>query len=595
MLVIVIVRVIGIGIGVGIGIGCGGGDRGVGEIEAERVMAHAERLVAIGPRPVDSPASAEAAAYIEGELEGMGLAVERQAVGRVELPAVRVAGRVMMPDRVREVWQDENVIVRFKGAAPGKSIVFMAHVDSVPGSPGALDNAASVGVLLELCRALAARPPARPVVVAFTAAEEIGLVGAAVLARREAADVGLAVSLDLVGAAATVMNGLGPLMGRGWIEWLHAAADDAGVHVPPPRPHRVASRLAPEMERSDHGPFVRAGVPAVHLYGRGAARIYRPYHSPWDTTRWIDRGAIDEASRFVVAIARATRPLPAAGGDPGMVIAAGTWWTVVPRWIAVAAELALGLAAVAALLGLAVRRRRGGPPAVGSIGLLWLVPAVALAWGASVVVDALLVRTQHPTPWIHAPGAGVALALAVAALVAVLVWLTPLGARRLAGRGRFAAAGAVPLLLAGAAFLAAGAHELAWAPLLAALLLAVSGLAGGWLAALAFATSLVAVLPAVTPGFVQELAFHQILAPGSSLPLYLAVVLLPHSIAGVPLLARLLPRPASPRRRAVAAAVVLAAAVAAAAILATTPRRLPCDAASFRRHGIACELMPAGD
>jgi hypothetical protein len=578
--------------------GCGGGaERGPPEVDVERVVAHAEQLAtAVGPRPFDSRESALAAAYIEDELRAMGLSPERIVLGAVDLPPVRVAGRTTVPARIAEVDRDADIVVRLAGAAPGPALVLMAHYDTVPGSPGALDNAASVGLLLELTRALIARPPARPVVVAFTAAEEIGLVGAVVLARDMVAPVGLAVSLDLVGADQTVMNGLGPLMGRPWLVWLHAAADDAGVAVPPPRPHRVVSRLAPEMERSDHGPFARAGVPALHLYGRGASRIFRPYHSPWDTTRWIDRAVLDTAARFVAAVARRPGPLPRSGGDPGLVVAFGDHWTVIPRALGIALELALALAALLALAVLVRRWRRDRAARAAArertIGLAWILACAIVAWAAAIGIDLVVARTDHPIPWIHAPATWIGIALACAALVGLLLWLGPPGARALAGRGRFAAAGAIPMLLAGAALLAAGAHELAWAPFLAAALLAAGALSTGVPGVCAYLLSLITILPAVEPGFVQELAFHQIFAPGTSLPLYLAAVLAPHSIAAVPHLARLLPRRPSARHRAIAATVAAVLLVALALGAARTAHRAPCDAAAFARHGIACELAP---
>src|SRR5262249_9608261 len=61
---------------------------------------------------------------------------------------------------------------------PGTGLLGMAHYGAVAGSPGAADNAPSVALLLELARTLRDEPPPEPVVLAFTANEEIGLVGA---------------------------------------------------------------------------------------------------------------------------------------------------------------------------------------------------------------------------------------------------------------------------------------------------------------------------------------------------------------------------------------------------------------------------------
>jgi len=59
-----------------------------------------------------------------------------------------------------------------------RALVLIAHHDAVPGSPGANDNAAGVGILLHLLERLARRPPARVRVrFLFPACEELGYLG----------------------------------------------------------------------------------------------------------------------------------------------------------------------------------------------------------------------------------------------------------------------------------------------------------------------------------------------------------------------------------------------------------------------------------
>ena len=91
----------------------------------------------------------------------------------------------------------------------GKTLLVMAHYDTVAGSPGAVDNAAGVAVVLELARVLAAEPPPQPVMLVFTAAEEIGLVGAEALAAEYADRTSFAIALDLIGGdGELVVNGV---------------------------------------------------------------------------------------------------------------------------------------------------------------------------------------------------------------------------------------------------------------------------------------------------------------------------------------------------------------------------------------------------
>ena len=54
-----------------------------------------------------------------------------------------------------------NVLARFAGREPGKSVLMMAHYDSVPAGPGASDDLSGVATLLEVARVLKAGPPLR--------------------------------------------------------------------------------------------------------------------------------------------------------------------------------------------------------------------------------------------------------------------------------------------------------------------------------------------------------------------------------------------------------------------------------------------------
>jgi hypothetical protein len=73
----------------------------------------------------------------------------------------------------------ENILVRLPGTDPEGAILLMAHYDSAPDVPGAADNGSGVVTILEILRALQARPPLRQdVMVFFTDGEEPGTIGA---------------------------------------------------------------------------------------------------------------------------------------------------------------------------------------------------------------------------------------------------------------------------------------------------------------------------------------------------------------------------------------------------------------------------------
>ena len=85
-------------------------------------------------------------------------------------------------------------------------LVLCAHHDAVPGSPGANDNAAAVGVLLHLIPRLPAHiPRGWRVRLLFTAAEELDYLGArAYVEDTPLSDVGGVLSLELCGIGDTV-------------------------------------------------------------------------------------------------------------------------------------------------------------------------------------------------------------------------------------------------------------------------------------------------------------------------------------------------------------------------------------------------------
>src|SRR5262249_5811330 len=68
-------------------------------------------------------------------------------------------------------------------------VMLIGHHDAVPGSPGANDNAAAVGILLHLLQRIERDvPPRLRVRFLFTAAEELGYLGARADGKRERLD-----------------------------------------------------------------------------------------------------------------------------------------------------------------------------------------------------------------------------------------------------------------------------------------------------------------------------------------------------------------------------------------------------------------------
>lgn len=98
-----------------------------------------------------------------------------------------------------------NILARIPGDETGKSLVLMSHYDSAGhSSPGASDAASGVATILEGIRAFIARNEnnKNDIVILFTDAEEIGLLGAQLFTDKHpwAQNVGLALNLEARGS-----------------------------------------------------------------------------------------------------------------------------------------------------------------------------------------------------------------------------------------------------------------------------------------------------------------------------------------------------------------------------------------------------------
>jgi Peptidase family M28 len=473
--------------------------------EVARAIATVQHLATtIGPRPQGSSAAQRTLEWLESELVAIGAQPERLEVGTVELPAIRVLGvqhRSAHPITV----SDPDLVVRF-GTSDAKALLIMAHYDTVEGSPGGIDNAAGVAVVLELARELQQSPPPQPVMLVFTAAEEVGLAGAEALAAEYADRVALAISLDLIGGdGELVVNGASELIGAAELRWLADAGDAARVTLDVPAVHRVVSRWWPESERSDHGPFTRRGTRGIHFYNRGhdGEWIDLAYHSARDTAARVEPASIAAIGRLLRTLV-ATPPPPHAGDGFWLPFVHGL---VVPRIALVALEIVL----VLIVLGILVFSR---------VGLLaWLArsrdtvrgPALiagALCYGAAVGVALgveKLTSGDHLAPWLHAPGR------ALIGCVLVIAGGFGLATRIVAriapwrGDGRYLAIATLVPLAIGLVWFAVGAAELAWVWLVPAAALAVAPLVAGASVPARLAVAIAVVLAALPLPLAQSL------------------------------------------------------------------------------------------
>jgi hypothetical protein len=245
-------------------------------------------LFRIGPREATSANFGRAVRLVQRRFEQLGYDVSRRSF---RVPAGVSWG--VPVDAGRTV----NVVARVPEApAPSSAYVIVgAHLDTVPQSPGAEDNASGVAVLLELARLAREGGTRLPVVfVAFGAEEPRGpgddehhfgsraYVGK--LSRLDRQSLLGMVSLDRVGTPGAVPICTGGLSPRRVQRGLIAAADRAGVHA-----RRCENRT------SDHWPFEKAGQAVARIGGIP----YAGYHSPRDRPGMVSRGQLRRSGTVV--------------------------------------------------------------------------------------------------------------------------------------------------------------------------------------------------------------------------------------------------------------------------------------------------------
>lgn len=243
----------------------------------------------IGPRPGTSPAYFEAAAWVQERLEAAGWTVTRQ---RFHTPAGVSWGEPV------EGGDSVNLVATRAERAPGRPWVLVgAHLDTVPLSPGAEDNASGVGALLAVAEALADHRARRPVtLVVFGSEEPRGPTDAdhhygsrayvAALTETERRSLRGMVSLDRVGVGEVLPVGSAERRGPVAPQLL-AAARRAGVPTVEERDERS----------SDHWSFAREGLPAARL----GSTPYAGYHSPDDVAAVVSSDQLDRAIRTALA------------------------------------------------------------------------------------------------------------------------------------------------------------------------------------------------------------------------------------------------------------------------------------------------------
>jgi hypothetical protein len=349
--------------------------RGVGApadaFSAERALLDV-RAIASVPHPVGSAANQAARDYLIGRMTALGLTPEiHRGVGFYD------------GERGGKLYISGGSVENLVGVLPGRdrtgpALALMAHYDSVPGSPGAADDAAGVASILEAVRAIRARGvPARDVIVLITDGEEPGLLGARAFFERDpmAKRIGFLFNTEARGGGGRVQMFQTGLASGGAIAVLKAN----GLN---PQASSLTGYIYERMPNdTDFTVSRKAGVDGLNYAFVG--RQF-DYHAASSTPDNLDRGTLQDMGQQVLANAAAIAfapALPARTPNP------------------VYSQLLGGITVAY-------------PPLMG-----WLVLALAAALTAFAVVRA---RRVEAFPWIDvARGAGGAL-FAVVGAAAVL-------------------------------------------------------------------------------------------------------------------------------------------------------------------------------
>jgi Zn-dependent M28 family amino/carboxypeptidase len=261
------------------------------QVLTQRLRMHVEQLAGkIGERHVFCPTALQAAAsYIEHKWEQQGYAVRRLAY---DVSGVRCL----------------NLEITRQGGARQREILLIgAHYDTVPGCPGANDNASGVSALLELSRHFASIKPALTVrFVAFVNEEppffmtrQQGSVMYAEAARQQGDDISLMTSIETIGwysnepgsqrypplfnlfypNRADFIGFVSNFRSRAAMRCL-AAAFRANSDFP--LETAATFSFVPGVSWSDHRSFWRESYHAVMITDTAFYR-YRHYHQPSDT------------------------------------------------------------------------------------------------------------------------------------------------------------------------------------------------------------------------------------------------------------------------------------------------------------------------
>lgn len=313
---------------------------------AARAMPDVE-VIAKAPHPIGSPQNAAVRDHLVQRMTALGLETQVQ---RADVLAERKRGA----DIAISGGAVENVI----GVLPGRdrsalALAVMAHYDSVPGSPGAADDAAGVAAALEIVRALKAQgQPARDVVLLLTDGEETGLLGATAFFDQHplAKQVGFLLNMEARGGGGRAQMFQTGAENGGTIDLLRKTA------ISPTASSLTVFMYEKMPNDTDFTVSKAAGVPGLNY-----AFIGRQfdYHSPTSTPANLDKGSLQHIGQETLAAAREAAFADALPAKAPSLVYANTFAGHMLAYPPAAGWAILALAGLLIAAGAWQARRRG--------------------------------------------------------------------------------------------------------------------------------------------------------------------------------------------------------------------------------------------
>jgi len=301
-------------------------------VSAERALSHVE-VIASNPHPMGSPESAEVRGYLVEQMSSFGLEVQEQVFSAPDIynnPSAAI--------------EAVNIVSRLEGANSAGAILFVAHYDTVPSTPGANDNTVAVAALLESARALSIESQlTNDIMFLFTDGEEpFPRFGSPVFIQEHPwfQDVAFVVNLEANGG-----GGPSQLVELSGSETM--LIDDLKRSDPEPVAYSFTTEIAELIGDvgTDFDLFSNAGLPGLHFAYLVGSPIY---HTEWDNLDRVGMASLQHHLNHVHAVAHYYGNTNFAGmtDEAGSnYVTLGTWWVIShPDWLTVpVAAIALAL------------------------------------------------------------------------------------------------------------------------------------------------------------------------------------------------------------------------------------------------------------